>query len=1044
MENQQIQSIDTYQILEVIQEIPEWTLLKAVGQDSKNIVLMKIYFPKLKWAEEFLNEFFDRIGYLKFIEHDNLLAIEDFGKYQSAPYVVYPYHPFIFYSQSQPHRLDQTDFLNQFHKIAEAMDYLHRQEIVHGMLSPETILVDEMGNPKIFDPGLSEILKKVLIEKVENNFAFLSLSNVKYTAPELLSGGNPIRQSDIYSYGLLFYFGLFGELPFEGKGAPETAVLHIENNPSWIKRVSKILSREALNLIKNSLISQPEKRFESFQEIIKIVEHLLNSKRKTRLIVGKLPEKPSIKSPSEFSPNNAQVNQSLPESDFDKTVDDFDETKVVVKKAPQRNWTYAVIISLILVGLTAFYYLPTFKKNTLAVGLTQALTPVATATNTMVVIVPDQPTVQATNFPTEIPSSSAPTAPQTPLFIKPALEGQSSSLPLENISLDNLKYLKEFSRLGYGKPEDVDVSSDSNHFAVATSGGVFLFANNSFLKWLDPGGWASSVQFSPDGSSLAIGLKSGEIQVWDWQKEEKSFLLTGHSAKVTRLIFSKNSRHLFSASNDQNVIMWDIKGQKEIRKILAHSVPVEDIAISDDERTLVTGAGDKIIHIWDLSTSSLKPVWDFPFPGKVLAVAISSDGEYVAAGGDDGYIRQWIVRSKQPRTDPIPVKKRIWNIKYIDNDKTLFAALDDGETRTYLASRQKYEGVSLNFKIPPVDVALIKSLGLDFQAESYSDTFGNGTDKVSILWNGQVVSRGKELSSPFFDNLDHLVFSQDGKIVAAQGKRGITSVWDVDNNRIIFRDIMELPLGQPISPDSSSIAVIVPTTITSPSRGNEQVTINIFRWMSLTSPGKKEDLSETIPNGIVSYSNDGKLFISGSLTQSKVWDYESGYETESFSNKKYNCLITASANDAKIFQVVSKVGAFLDLTMDLTDQSRNICLRSQQGNLLAISNNLNLMAYTKNNGWLEAYDTISNKNLWTNNDYDAISVIAISPDGSIIAIGDPEGKLTFLDGKTGNFLYKITGNYGSLQAITFTGDGNIVATAGFDGTVRLFGVFPNK
>lgn len=1039
MEKKQIQSIGNYQDIEVIQEIPEYILLKAIEPDSKNIALIKIYFPKLKWSDDLLNEFFDRISYLKFIEHENLLPIGDFGKYQNTPYIVYPYHPFIFSVQNQSDDLDDADFLNKFYKIAEAMDNLHRQEIVHGLLGPETILIDNAGNPKIFDYGISGILEKVLFENSNDNFTFLSLSNIKYTAPEILLGGSPTRQSDIYSYSLLFYFGIFGEIPFSGRADPETAILHLENDPLWVNRVSPSLSKNTLMLIKKSLASKPENRFESFQEIIKILEQIKNSHKKNRLITGKIRKKYYTELPDQKMQDNALFS----EDDLDRTFDNYEAKQEPANTKPRRSWSYIAIFAAILVGFAALlYYLFALNKTIPATGSLLAAASVSTPTQSAT---PNIPTVtaidQAANASTETPTLSVSGVLQPPLPFKPALEGQKANAFSEKISSDNLNNLREFSRLGYGSPEDVDISSDSTHFAVATSSGVIIFTNNDFLKWIDPGGWASSVQFSPDGNLLAIGLISGEIQIWDWQKEEMLYSFTGHSKKITRILFSKNGRHLFSASNDQNIIVWDIKSQKVIQKILAHSVPIEDIAVSDDERILVSGAGDQWVRVWDLSATS-KALWEIPFQGRVLAVAISSDGEYIAAGGDAGMIRQWNVPFKQQRTDAIPVKARIWNIKYINHDQTLFVGLDNGETRNYSSTQLKYEGESLAFKIPPVDVALIKNFGSDFQAKSHSATYGSGVDSVSIEWDGQVINRGSKLTPAFFDNLDHIVFSQDGKIVAAQGKRGITSVWAVDSNQMLFRDTAGLPGGQPISPDGSTIAVIVPTTINSPSKGNDAVNINIYRWVKLLSSGKDEYLSEVVANSTVSYSEDGKLFVAGSPNLSKVWDFESGLETFAVSNKSNGCLKTTSANDAKIFQVYSTAGTFFDWS----EQTINICKASfyQQTHLLAMSHDLNFLAYIKGNGWLEAYDPISDKVLWTNNNHHAITAIALSPDGSMVAIGSPDGILTFLDGKTGRDLFKITGNYGSLQAIAFTGQGNIVATAGFDGTVRLFGVLPTK
>lgn len=1049
MRKVQIKLIGTYKVLETIQNTPEWILLKALERDSNDYALIKIYLPQLRWSDELLNEFFDRIGYLKFIEHENLLAVKDFGKYKNTPYVVYPYHPFIFNTQNQNLQFDQVNFLDQFYKIAEAMDYLNRQEIVHGLLSPENILVDSTRSPKIFDHGLSDVLKKVLFENVDDNFTFLSLSNVKFTAPELLSGGTPTRQSDIYSYGLLFYLGIFSVLPFEGRAAPETAILHIGNNLSWIKTISRNLSKKALILIRKSITSKPENRFGSFQELLGVFAQIKNSNQKNRLFRGQPPTRAAKKTPVDNDLMMRTIDPLLSEDDIDKTFDDVGLVQEQpVQKKTSLKWVYAGMLTLTLVSIAAFYYLPALitanlnVKSTPSLGLGVETTKPVAISETLIVQATGTSIVLATSTPDNAPPLLTTEQPPQPIQAsRPAIEGEQAALiPSENISSNNLSHLSEFSRLGFGKPEDVDISPDSVHFAVSTSAGVFIYKDFRFLKWLDPGVWASSVQFSPDGDTLAVGLANGEIQVWDWEKEYIKARLTneGHSQKVTRVLFSKNGRHLFSSSNDRTVIMWDIEKQDQIRKISAHAVPVEDIAVSDDERTLITGAGDQYIRVWDLS-NVIKPVWEIKFPGDVLAVAISSDGEYIAAGGDNGQIFQWSLVSRQRRTDGIPVKQKIWGIKYIDDDQTLFVALNDGGTKTYSASQQKYDGISMGFQIPPVDVALIKSFGSDFRGESYSDTYGNGIDNVSIFWNGKVRSRGKDLTQPFFDNLIRLIFSQDGKIVSTQGKRGITSVWNVQNNKILFKASAELPLGQPISSDNSTIAIIVPKIIHTSSSEGETVKINIYRWINLGVSGKNMDLSEVIQNGTVSYSPDGKLFISGTTGSSKVWDYESGFETFFVSNASVGCQITKSANDGTIFQIYSGAGTFFDLN----EQTTNICKNSfrLKQYLLGMSNDLSLLAYTKANGWLEVYDPISDKILWTNNNHKDITAIAVSPDGLIIAIGNSSGILTFIDGKTGEDLLEIIGNYGKLQAIAFSNNGEVVGTAGSDGTVRLFGIF---
>ena len=69
-----------------------------------------------------------------------------------------------------------------------------------------------------------------------------------------------------------------------------------------------------------------------------------------------------------------------------------------------------------------------------------------------------------------------------------------------------------------------------------------------------------------------------------------------------------------------------------------------------------------------------------------------------------------------------------------------------------------------------------------------------------------------------------------------------------------------------------------------------------------------------------------------------------------------------------------------------------------------------------------------------------VLALAISSDGSIVAIGNDKGELLLLHGHDGSLLARLTGNFGTVQAIEFSNDGTKIATAGSDGTVRIFAV----
>jgi WD40 repeat protein len=101
------------------------------------------------------------------------------------------------------------------------------------------------------------------------------------------------------------------------------------------------------------------------------------------------------------------------------------------------------------------------------------------------------------------------------------------------------------------------------------------------------------------------------------------------------------------------------------------------------------------------------------------------------------------------------------------------------------------------------------------------------------------------------------------------------------------------------------------------------------------------------------------------------------------------------------------------------------------------------MVYLRSNGALEGYDVMKQSSPWQPYLLDrgtTVTALAVSPDASVIAIGDTTGTIQFVNGKTGEFISEITGNFGTVLAIEFSEDGKKLATAGQDGVVRVFGI----
>lgn len=1007
MARKTVKSIAQYDIIETVQESPEWFLYKALDNETKNIVLIKIWYPGFDWLDEALNEFFNRLSSLRFIEHKYLLPILDFGKHEKTPYIVFPD------TQAKSLRdyfslptINSKLILGLFYKIAEALGFLHGQDIIHGLLTPENILVDAEHSPRLMDYGLSDILKKVLLENIQAGFINLSISNVKYTSPEQLLGRNPTLLSDIYTFGLLFYFGAFGEYLFEGKTAPETAILRLKPGEKWLRKKADNISESTLRFLRKCLQIEPENRYKGFPEILKVLERMANSRRSH--------VRPIRKSPTSVTHKGGN--------------------------------SVGVYFGLALVLFIGIFFLWHVFFNVPAISPQPEISPTHLQSHdadipTTTPGIPEQFPIPLETTPVgqDAVATIVPASQPNSLRHKPALEGEAVTASYRTITLSDLQYIQEFSRLGTGKPEDVDISLDQQFYAIASSAGVFVYdgKDNTLKTWLDPQGWATSVQFSPDGNVLAIGLLSGEIQIWDWQADLQSAKFLGHTAKISKLLFSNNGRYLYSASYDQNITMWDMQTMRQIHTIRAHAAPVNDISIANDGRTLASCSQDGYVRLWDLSKGAM--LYAFPFAGKVEAVAFSSDGEYLAAGGESGFIRQWIVKSLQPRTDLIPVQNKIWTIQYIENNTRIFIGMNGGVFRILLAAQKTYPGVPLEFNIPQIAPKLVDALGSQFKFDEAFALFGNGNENISIRWDGTVRNKATFVWAAAYDSLDKLFFLPDATFVATSGKRSMITVWNIMNNQAVFKSTSEadLPFGDPISPDNSTITIIVPKIIRSQSDSQITHYIDIYQRVGIMN-ASKIDLSEAVPGGTVSYARNGSILVSGNLAGSKAWDFGSGQDIFYTPNSNTGCWATYSANNGEILQVLSAAGAF----PVWNEQVKNICIKSKAlpNSLFAYSNDYKFLVYSTSNGIVGGFDASTNQVLWEFKPIEKISSIAISPDGLIVALGSQNGKLIFVNSEDGKPVFETTGNFGEVTSIKFSGDRKKIATAGSDGVIRLFGI----
>ena len=157
-----------------------------------------------------------------------------------------------------------------FIKILETVKIMHENNVIHGDIKPENVLLDKNFNVKLIDFGFSSIIKDK-----NNSFINIVEGSDTYSAPERkkasIAGYDGIK-SDIFSLGVLLFVITVGRFPFNvcGYSDKKYRLIMTKNYDIYWANYNKYnLSKEFKDLINKLVCFDPKERL----SIDKILEH---------------------------------------------------------------------------------------------------------------------------------------------------------------------------------------------------------------------------------------------------------------------------------------------------------------------------------------------------------------------------------------------------------------------------------------------------------------------------------------------------------------------------------------------------------------------------------------------------------------------------------------------------------------------------------------------------------------------------------------------------------------------------------------------------
>ncbi|HET8542760.1 MAG TPA: serine/threonine-protein kinase [Anaeromyxobacter sp.] len=143
-------------------------------------------------------------------------------------------------------------------RVADALDYVHYNKLLHRDVKPANVMVSREGEVKLMDFGIA---------KGEDDMSLtrqgMLIGSPSYMAPEVLAGGEVGPSSDVWALGVSLYELLTGEKPFRGRDAEDLFASIQRGRYRRVRALAPSCPRRLARVVERCLAQAPKDRFKS-------------------------------------------------------------------------------------------------------------------------------------------------------------------------------------------------------------------------------------------------------------------------------------------------------------------------------------------------------------------------------------------------------------------------------------------------------------------------------------------------------------------------------------------------------------------------------------------------------------------------------------------------------------------------------------------------------------------------------------------------------------------------------------------------------------